>query len=106
MDRGEEGAAKAVAQLIISKGGERVLGLIKAEAAGRGIAARADDARLVRLLFDDSLEEYFYDQWELRSIVCEYYEETQVVLEDNDLPEPEDEFELEGPDFRLSAAVP
>ena len=41
LDRGEEGAAKAVAQLIISKGGERVLGLIKAEAAGRDVVARA-----------------------------------------------------------------
>ena len=97
-DRGEEGAAKAVAQLIISKGGKRVLALIKAEAAGRSIVARADDPKLARLLFDDSLEEFLYDQWELRSIVCEYYEETQVVLEDDDLdlPEPEDEFDLEG----------
>ena len=99
LDRGEEGAAKAVAQLIISKGGERVLGLIKAEAAGRDVVARADDPKLVRMLFDDSLEEFLYDQWGLRSIVCEYYEETQVVLEDDDLdlPAPEDEFDLEGP---------
>ena len=88
-DRGEEGAAKAVAQLIISKGGKRVLALIKAEAAGRSIVARADDPKLARLLFDDSLEEFLYDQWELRSIVCEYYEETQVVLEDDDLDLPE-----------------
>ena len=32
MDRGEEGAAKAVAQVIISKGGERLLSLMRAEA--------------------------------------------------------------------------
>ena len=100
LDRGEEGAAKAVAQLIISKGGERVLGLIKAEAAGRDVVARADDPKLVRLLFDDSLGDFLYDQLELRSIVCEYYEETQVVLEDDDLdPQaPEDESDLEGPE--------
>ena len=39
LDRGEEGAAQAVAQLVISKGGKRVLALIRAEAAGRSIAA-------------------------------------------------------------------
>ena len=71
LDRGDEGAAKAVAQLIISNGGERVLGLIKAEAAGRDVVARADDPKLVRLLFDDSLEGSLVDQWELKSIVCE-----------------------------------
>ena len=97
LDRGDEGAARAVAQLIISNGGERVLGLIKAEAAGRDVVARADDPKLVRLLFDDSLERSLVDQWELKSIVCEYYEQTQVVLEDDELdpPEPEDEFDPE-----------
>ena len=100
LDRGEEGAAKAVAQLIISKGGKRVLGLIKAEAAGRDVVARADDPKLARLLFDDSLEEFLTAQWELKSIVCEYYEETQVVLEDDDLDlqEPEDEFDPDDPE--------
>ena len=93
LDRGEEGAAKAVAQLIISKGAcgcsstirwkKRVLGLIKAEAAGRDVVARADDPKLARLLFDDSLEEFLTAQWELKSIVCEYYRGTQVVLEDD-----------------------
>ena len=97
LDRGDEGAAKAVAQLIISNGGERVLGLIKAEAAGRDVVARADDPKLVRLLFDDSLEGSLVDQWELKSIVCEYYEQTQVVLKD-DLPVSDDESDLEGPD--------
>lgn len=94
-DRGEEGAAKAVARLIISKGGARVVSLIKAEADGRDVVARADDSKLARLLFDESLEEFLYDQWTLKSIICEYYEETQVVLEDedDDLPEPDDEFD-------------
>lgn len=64
MDRGEEGAAKAVAQLIISKGGRRLLSLIRAEAAGRDVVARADDPKLARLLFDSSLEELLDDQWE------------------------------------------
>ncbi len=58
MDRGEEGAAKAVAQLIISKGGTRLVALIRAEAAGRDVVARADDPKLARLLFDSSLEEF------------------------------------------------
>ena len=100
LDRGDEGAARAVAQLIISNGGERVLGLIKAEAAGRDVVARADDPKLARLLFDDSLEEFLTAQWELKSIVCEYYEETQVVLEDDDLDlqEPEDEFDPDDPE--------
>ena len=93
LDRGEAGAAKAVAQLVISHGGKRVLALIRAEVANRGVPARADDSKLVRLLFDDSLEETLDDQWELRSIICEYYDETQVVLDDDDpdLPEPEEE---------------
>ena len=96
-DRGEEGAAKAVAQLIISKGGKRVLSLIKAEAAGRDVVARADDSKLARLLFDEALEEFLCDQWVLRSIVCEYYAETQVVIDDEDdeLPEPEDDVDPE-----------
>lgn len=98
MDRGEEGAAKAVAQLIISKGGKRLVSLIRAEAAGRDVVARADDPKLARLLFDTSLEERLDDQWELKSIVCDYYEETQGVLEDDDpdLPEPPDEYDPDG----------
>ena len=98
-DRGEEGAAKAVAQLIISKGGKRVASLIKAEAAGRGLVPRADDPKLARLLFDESMEGFCVEQWVLREIVCEYYAETQVVLEDDDddLPEPEDESHPEDP---------
>ena len=100
MDRGEEGAAKAVAQLIIAKGGKRVVSLIKAEAAGRGVVPRADDPELARLLFDESLEGFLVEQWVLRDIVCEYYAETQVVLEDDedDLPEPKDEFDPEDPE--------
>lgn len=95
-DRGEEGAANAVAQLVISTGGSRVLALIRADAAGRTIVPRADDSKLVRLLFDDAMEEVLYDQWGLRYGVSEYYKETQVVLEDDDpdLPEPEDEHDL------------
>ena len=98
MDRGEEGAAKAVAQLVISKGGRRLASLIRAEAAGRYVVARADDPKVARLLFDSSLEEFLDDQEDLRSIVCDYYEETQVVLEDDDpdLPEPPDELDLDG----------
>ena len=98
MDRGDEGAAKAVAQLIISKGGRRLVSLIRAEAAGRDVVARADDPKLARLLFDSSLEERLDDQWELKSIVCDYYEQTQVVLEDDDpdLPEPRDEYDQDG----------
>ncbi|MCY4398490.1 MAG: endonuclease NucS [Gemmatimonadetes bacterium] len=84
MDRGDEGAAKAVAQLVLSKGGRRLVSLIRAEAAGRDVVARADDPKLARLLFDSSQEEFLDDQWELKSIVCDYYEETQVVLEDDD----------------------
>ena len=97
MDRGEEGAAKAVAQLIITKGGRRLVSLIRAEAAGRDAVPRADDPKLARLLFDSSLEEFLVDQWELKSIVCDYYEETQVVHEDDDpdLPEPQDHHELD-----------
>ena len=98
MDRGEEGAAKAIAQLIISKGGKRVVSLIRAEAAGRYVVPRADDPKLARLLFDSSLEEFLVDQDELKSIVCEYYDETQVVLEhdDPDLPEAPDEHDPDG----------
>ena len=98
--RGEEGAAKAVAQLVITKGGKRVLAFIKAEVAERSVEPRADDSKLVRLLFDESMEEQLDDQWELRSVVCEYYEATQVDIdeEDPDLPEPRSEFDLEGPE--------
>lgn len=98
IDRDEEGAAKAVAQLIISKGGGRLVSLIRAAAAGRHVVARADDPKLARLLFDSSLEGFLVDQRELNEIVCEYYEETQEVLEedDPDLPEPPDEYGLAG----------
>ena len=100
LDRGEEGAANAVAQLVISKGGERLLALIRADAAGRSITPRADDSKLVRLLFDEAMEDVLYDQWGLQYGVCEYFKETQVVLEDDDpdLPEPEDEYDLDDPE--------
>jgi len=93
-DRGEEGAANAVAQLVVSTGGERVLALIEANAADQSIAPRADDPKLVRLLFDDAMQDSLYDQWGLQYGVCEYFKETQVVLEDDDpdLPEPEDTY--------------
>ena len=96
-DRGEEGAANAVAQLVISKGGKRVLAMIRADAAGRSITPRADDSKLVRLLFDDAMEDSLYDQWGLQYGVCEYFKETQVVLEDDDpdLPEPEADYDWE-----------
>ena len=72
------------------------MALIRADAAGRSIAPRADDSKLVRLLFDDALEDVLRDQWGLRYGVSEYYKETQVVLEDDDpeLPEPDDEYDL------------
>ena len=100
LDRGEEGAAHAVAQLVISKGGQRVLAMIRAEAAGRDVVARADDPKLVRLLFDDSMDEFLYEQWALKGIVCDYYDQTQVVLEDDDLdlPEADDELDLGDPE--------
>ena len=95
-DRGEEGAANAVAQLVISTGGKRVLALIRADAAGRSITPRADDSKLVRLIFDEAVEDVLYDQWGVRYGVSEYYKETQAVLEDDDpdLPEPEDAYDL------------
>ena len=99
-DRDEEGAAKAVAQLIISKGGKRVVRLIKAQANGRDVVPRADDPKLARLLFDESLDGFtISDQWVLRDIVCEYYADTQEVLEDDDddLPGPEEESHPEDP---------
>ena len=104
-DRGEEGAAKAVAQLIISKGGARVVSLIKAEVADRHVVPRADDSKLVRLLFDESLEDHLHDQEALKSIVCDYYDETQVLLdeEDDELLEPEDAFD---PDEAFDAEDP
>lgn len=94
-DRDERGAAKAVAQLIIKKGGTRVLSLIKADVNGRHVVPRADDSKLVRLLFDESLEGSLVDQETLRAIICEYYDETQMVIDDDEdgLPEPEDEFD-------------
>ena len=93
-DRGEEGAANAVAQLVISKGGKRVFTMIKADAAGRSNTPRADDSKLVRLLFDDAMEDSLYDQWGLQYGVCAYFKETQEFLEDDDpdLPEPEDDY--------------
>ena len=61
MDRDGEGAAKAVAQLIISKGGGRLVSLIRAEADGRDVVPRADDPKVARLLFDSSLEGFLVD---------------------------------------------
>ncbi|MDE2676297.1 MAG: endonuclease NucS [Gemmatimonadota bacterium] len=106
-ERRDEGAAKAVAQLVIKKGGKRVLDLVRAEAAGRSIEPRADDSKLVRLLFDGAMEDQLYDQEELRSIVCEYYEETHMEPDDDDpdLPEPEDEFDQGGAEEEDEDAV-
>ena len=84
LDRGKQGAANAVAQLVIHQGGKRVLALIKADAAGRSIGPRADDPKLARLLFDESMEEFLYDQFGLRHGVCEYFTETQAVRDDGD----------------------
>ena len=55
-DRGKEGAANAVAQLVVSTGGKRVLALIRAEVSDRAFTPRADDPKLARLLFDDAME--------------------------------------------------
>ncbi len=98
LDRGKQGAANAVAQLVIDKGGKRVLALIEAEAAGRGIGPRADDSKLARLLFDESMEDFLYDQFGLQHGVCEYFKETQAVREegDRDPPEPGSGFEQDG----------
>ena len=96
MDRGEEGAAKAVAQLIISKGGKARVGPDK-ERRPRG--GTSPPARMIRGLRVCSL----MTPWRssspinmvLRSIVCEYYAETQVVLE-GDPPESEEAFDPDG----------
>ena len=98
LDRGKQGAANAVAQLVIDKGGKRVLALIKADAAGWSIGPRADDPKLARLLFDESMEEFLYDQFGLRHGVCEYFTETQAVRGDGDhnLPEAGAGFEPDG----------
>lgn len=98
LDRGKQGAANAVAQLVIDKGGKRVLALIQAEATGRSIEPRADDSKLARLLFDESMEEFLYDQFGLQHGVCEYFRETQAVRadDDRDLPEPGSRLEPEG----------
>lgn len=100
LDRGKQGAANAVAQVVIDKGGKRVLALIKAGAAGRTIGPRADDPKLARLLFDESMEEFLYDQFGLQRGVCEYFTGTQAVREDGDrdLPEPGAAFEPDGSD--------
>ena len=107
MDRGDEGAAKAVAELVISKGGRRLVSLVRAEAAGRYVVPRADDPKLARLLFDSSLDEFLDDQEELRSIVCDYYDETQGVIEDDDpdLPEPPDDYDLDGSEEEAEEAA-
>lgn len=98
LDRGKQGAANAVAQLVIDQGGKRVSALIKADAAGRRIGPRADDPKLARLLFDESMEEFLYDQFGLRHGVCEYFTETQAVRDDgdHDLPEAGAGFEPDG----------
>ncbi len=97
LDRGKQGAANAVAQLVIDKGGKRVSAMIKAEAAGRSIEPRADDPKLARLLFDESMED-LYDQFGLQHGVCEYFNETQADREegDRDPPKPGSGVEQDG----------
>ena len=96
-DRGEDGAAKAVAQLVISRGGKRVVSLIEAEVSERDVPVRADDPKLARLLFDESLDDFLRDQWALKGMICEYYEQTQIVEgeDDEELPEPQEEWDEE-----------
>lgn len=65
--RGEARAADIVAELILTKGGSRVVELVEAEARGRDVYIRADDPDLVHLLFEDDwpteLGEYVEHYW-------------------------------------------
>lgn len=68
-DRGEEGAADVVSELVISKGGERVNQLIARSVAGESLGLRADDSKLARVLF----EEEDWVEPEVGEYVVEYF---------------------------------
>ena len=95
-EKGEERAADIVSELILSKGGARVLEIVKLEAANEDLFIRADDPELVHLMFDG-------DGWrtELGEYVIDYFERSrppdpgakleQDLAEDSSLDEDLDE---------------
>jgi len=90
--KGEERAADIVSELIVSKGGGRVLEIVELYAAHGDLLMRADDPELVHLMFDG-------DGWqtELGEYVIDYFERSrppdpgakleQDVAEDSSLDE-------------------
>ena len=68
-EKGEERAADIVSELILGKGGPRVLELVRLDAAHEDLFVRADDPELVHLMFDGDgwrteLGEYVVDYWQ------------------------------------------
>lgn len=96
-DRGEEGAADVVSELVISKGGERVNQLIARSVAGEDLGLRANDSKLARLLF----EEEDWVEPEIGGYVVNYFERSRPFLVD-------DEYEGESlsPDTTPSSSEP
>lgn len=89
-ERGEAGAADVVSELVLSRGGDRVRELVVAASAGRELYLRADDSRLVRLLF----EEEDWREPEVGLYVVNYFERSRppsVLLnaDDSDIFDPE-----------------
>ena len=83
-DRGQLGAADVVCELVLAKGGQRAVELIKAAAEDKDVHFRADDSRLVRFLFDDP----DLEREETQGYLLEYYERSGRFTEATDAPPP------------------
>ena len=70
--RGKDRAADIVAELVVTKGGPRVLALVQDLAAGRVVRVRADDPELAHVLFQDDAAEN-----DLGYFVAEYWERSR-----------------------------
>ena len=85
-DRGEEGAADVVSELVISKGGERVNRLIARSVAGGDLHLRADDSKLAHLLF----QEVDWVEPAVGEYVVNYFERSRGFPVDDEDDEGED----------------
>ena len=101
-EKGEERAADIVSELILSKGGPRVLEIVELDAAHEDLFIRADDPELVHLMFDGDgwqteLGEYVVDYWQRSRPPDPGAKLEQDVAEDSSLDEDlEDDSDNEG----------
>lgn len=80
-ERGEEGAADVVSELVILRGELRVAEMIRRVASDEEPGIRANDSQLARLLFQED------DQWrrpEVGEYVVDYFNRTRSIVDESE----------------------